>query len=95
LIKDDIKRGRNAEYAYIVQTQEIWFIDYIIGIAFNAPIDFRDGLLKSGRPYKEFNDIKDFQDYMDDTFGHEIDIESSLNPTTMQEQTYSKRIIRY
>jgi hypothetical protein len=95
LIKDDIKRGKNAEYAYIVQTQEIWFIDYIIGIAFNAPIDFRDGLLKSGRPYKEFKDIKDFQDYMDDTFGHEIDIESSVDPTTMQEQTYSKRIIRY
>jgi hypothetical protein len=95
LIKNDIKTGKNAEYAYIVQTQEIWFIDYIIGIAFNAPIDFKEGLLKSGRSYKEFNNIKEFQDYMDATFGHEIDIESSVDPTTMQEQTYSKRIIRH
>ena len=95
MIKDDIKRGKNAEYAYIVQTQEIWFIDYIIGIAFIAPIDFREGLLKSGRPYREFSDIKDFQDYMDEIFGHEIDIESSVDPITKEEQTYSKRIIRY
>ena len=40
--------------------------DYIIGIAFIAQIHFREGLLKSGRLYREFSDIKDFQDFMDD-----------------------------
>jgi len=94
-MKNHQKTDIDAEYAYIVQTQEIWFIDYIIGIAFVAPIDFREGLLKSGRPYREFSDIKDFQDFMDEIFGHEIDIESSVDPITKEEQKYSKRIIRY
>ena len=85
----------NAEYAYIIQTKEIWFIDYTIGIAFNTPIDFREELLNSGRPYKEFNDVKDFQDYMDEIFGHEIEFESSVDPITKQEQIYSKKIIRH
>jgi hypothetical protein len=24
----------NAEYVYIIENQEVWFIDYIVGIAF-------------------------------------------------------------
>jgi len=31
----------NAEYVYIIEDKEVWFIDYIIGIAFKTPIDFR------------------------------------------------------
>ena len=31
----------DAEYIYIIDDQEVWFIDYIIGIAFKTPIDFR------------------------------------------------------
>jgi hypothetical protein len=31
----------NAEYVYIIEDQEVWFIDYIIGIAFKTPIDFK------------------------------------------------------
>jgi hypothetical protein len=31
----------NAEYIYIIEDKEVWFIDYIIGIAFKTPIDFR------------------------------------------------------
>ncbi len=29
----------NAEYVYIIEDQEVWFIDYIIGIAFKTPVD--------------------------------------------------------
>jgi hypothetical protein len=93
-MKNHHKTYIDVEYAYIDQTQEIWFIDYIIGIAFIASIDFREGLLKSGRPYREFSDIKDFQDFMDEIFVHEIDIELSVDPITKEEQHYSKRIIR-
>jgi hypothetical protein len=45
----------NAEYIYIIEDQEVWFIDYIIGIAFKTPIDsktknkFGIGLQESGR----------------------------------------------
>jgi hypothetical protein len=34
-------RDSNAEYVYIIENKEVWFIDYIIGIAFKTPIDFR------------------------------------------------------
>jgi hypothetical protein len=27
----------NAEYAYIIENKEVWFIDYIIGVAFKTP----------------------------------------------------------
>ena len=69
----------NAEYVYIVEEQEIWFIDYIIGIAFKTPIDFRTvnkygiGLQESGRSYNELFDIKDFQDYVEEKVCQEID----------------------
>jgi hypothetical protein len=85
----------NAEYAYITEDQDVWFIDYILGIAFKTPVDFTtsnkvqkgtvsniSGLLESGRPYRVFSDIKDFQDYIEDKVGQEIVIESSVDPVT-------------
>ena len=74
----------NSEYIYIIEDKEVWFIDYIIGIAFKTPIDFRTidrygiGLQESGRTYTELYDIKDFQDYVEGKVGQEIDIESSI-----------------
>jgi hypothetical protein len=88
----------NAEYIYIIDDQEVWFIDYIIGIAFKTPIDFRTtnrfniGLQESGRPYKELYDIKDFQDYMEEKVGQEIDIESSIDSITNLEKD-DRRIV--
>jgi hypothetical protein len=88
----------NAEYVYIIENREVWFIDYIVGIAFKTPIDFRTinrygiGLLESGRSYTELYDIKDFQDYMDETVGQEIEIESSIDPITNLEKD-DRRII--
>ena len=88
----------NAEYVYIIENQEVWFIDYIVGIAFKTPVDFRTinrygiGLLESGRSYTELYDIKDFQDYMEEKVGQEIDIESSIDPITNLEKD-DRRII--
>jgi len=94
-----IKTGNsNAEYVYIIENQEVWFIDYIVGIAFKTPVDFRTinrygiGLLESGRSYTELYDIKDFQDYMEEKVGQEIDIESSIDPITNLEKD-DRRII--
>ena len=88
----------NAEYIYIIQDKEVWFIDYIVGIAFKTPIDFRTinrygiGLLESEGAYTELYDIKDFQDYMEEKVGQEIDIESSIDPMTKLEKD-DKRIV--
>src|ERR671921_2381570 len=88
----------NAEYLYIIDDKEVWFIDYIGGIAFKTPIDFRTinrygiGLLESGRSYTELYDIKDFQDYIEEKVGQEIDIESSIDPLTKLEKD-DRRII--
>ena len=88
----------NAEYVYIIENREVWFIDYIVGIAFKTPVDFRTinrygiGLLESGRSYTELYDIKDFQDYMEERVGQEIDIESSIDPITNLEKD-DRRII--
>ena len=88
----------NAEYIYITEDKEVWFIDYIVGIAFKTPIDFRTinrysiGLQESGRCYTELYDIKDFQDYMEEKVGQEIDIESSIDPVTKLEKD-DKRIL--
>jgi hypothetical protein len=88
----------NAEYVYIIENREVWFIDYIVGIAFKTPIDFRTinrygiGLLESGRSYTELYDIKDFQDYMEEKVGQEIEIESSIDPITNLEKD-DRRII--
>src|ERR687885_2864590 len=95
----------NAEYAYIIEDEDVWFIDYVIGIAFKTPVDFSKykkdttsnaivGLLESGRPYTEFQDIKDFQDYMEDKIGQEIAIESSVDPITNIERD-DRRIVWY
>lgn len=95
----------NAEYAYVIEDEDVWFIDYIIGIAFKTPVDFSKykkyrasnatvGLLESGRPYTEFQDIKDFQDYMEDKIGQEITIESSVDPITNVERD-DRRIVWY
>ena len=90
-----VAASTNAEYAYIIEDQDVWFIDYIIGIAFKTPVDFStskkvhddnttntNGLLESGRTYREFYDIKDFQDYMEDYVGQEIVMESTVDPAT-------------
>ena len=93
----------NAEYAYIIVDADVRFVDYIIGIAFKTPIDFSKykktsssnatvGLLESGRPYMEFQDIKDFQDYMEGKLGQEIAIESSVDPITNVERD-DRRIV--
>jgi hypothetical protein len=90
----------NAEYIYIVEDLDVWFIDYIIGIAFRTPIDFADkinGLLyksaagSGGRSYRKFHDIKDLQDYLEQITGQEIVIESSVDPVTKEE--YDSRIV--
>jgi hypothetical protein len=91
-------QSSNAEYIYITEDKEVWFIDYIIGVGFKTPIDFRTrnrygiGLLESGRTYTELHDIKDFQDYMEDKIGQEIDIESSIDTVTKIEKN-DKRIV--
>ena len=89
----------NAEYIYIIEDKEVWFIDYIIGIAFKTPVDFRTinrygiGLLESGRCYTELYGIKDFQDYLEEKVGgQEIDVESSIDPVTKIEKD-DKRIV--
>ena len=95
----------NAEYAYIMEDEDVWFIDYIIGIAFKTPVEFSKykkysasnvtlGLLESGRSYIEFQDIKDFQDYLEDKTGQEITIESSVDPITNMERD-DRRIVWY
>jgi len=88
----------NAEYVYIIENQEVWFIDYIIGMAFKTPVGFRTlnrhdiGLMESGRSYTELYDIKDFQDYMEEKVGQEIEIESSIDQVTKLEKD-DKRIV--
>ena len=85
-------QNSNAEYIYIIEDKEVWFIDYIIGIAFKTPIDFRTinrngiGLLESGRSDTELYDFKDFQDYMEEKVGQEIDMESSIDTVTKLEK---------
>jgi len=77
--------GLNAEYIHLIEDANVWFIDYIIGVAFRTPINFADkmnGLCESARPYREFLDYKDMQDYLDEITGQEIVIESSIDPGT-------------
>ena len=31
----------NAEHVYIIDNREVWFMDYIVGIAFKTPVGFR------------------------------------------------------
>lgn len=32
----------NAEYVHLIQDLNVWFIDYIIGVAFRTPVHFAD-----------------------------------------------------
>jgi len=84
----------NAEYVHLIEDVNVWFIDYVIGVAFRTPINFVDkmnGLSESGRPYREFSDYKDMQDYLDKITGQEIVIESSIDPRTDTE--FDSRIV--
>jgi hypothetical protein len=84
----------NAEYVHLIEDAKVWFIDYIIGVAFRTPINFADkmnGLCESGRPYREFSDYKDMQDYLDEITGQEIVIESSIDTGTDSE--FDSRIV--
>ena len=85
---------KNAEYIHLIQDPNVWFIDYMLGVAFRTPIHFGDkmnGLFESGRPYKEFSDYKDMQDYLEEIIGQEIVIESAIEPETHTE--YDTRIV--
>jgi hypothetical protein len=83
----------NAEYAYIIEDQDVWFIDFSTSKKVHDDNTTKtNGLLESGRPYREFYDIKDFQDYMEDKTCQEIVIESSVDPVTNMEKD-DRRII--
>jgi len=85
----------NAEYVHLIQDVNAWYIDYIIGVAFRTPINFRDkmnGLLESGRRYREFSDYKDMQDYLEEITGQEIVLESSINPKNSITRSYGTRV---
>jgi hypothetical protein len=32
----------NAEYVHLIEDVNLWFIDYVIGVAFRTPINFAD-----------------------------------------------------
>ena len=32
----------NAEYVHLVEDVNVWFVDYVIGVAFRTPINFVD-----------------------------------------------------
>lgn len=80
---------QNAEYVFIAADKSVWFIDFIIGIAFKTPIDFYNelnGLEQSGRKYKWFDDILGLQFYLDEiVLGQEIVIETTVNPENGKE----------
>ena len=85
----------NAEYVHLIQDVNAWYIDYIIGVAFRTPINFRDkmnGLLESGRRYREFSDYKEMQDYLEEITGQEIVLESSINPKNSITRSYGTRV---
>lgn len=80
---------QNAEYVFIAADKSVWFIDFIIGIAFKTPIDFYNelnGLEQSDRKYKWFDDILGLQFYLDEiVLGQEIVIETTVNPENGKE----------
>lgn len=81
-----IKDKHDAEYAYIIDERTVWFIDYIIGVAFPTPINYRskdNGLYNSGLEHKVFPDYLDFQNYLEEiTGGQEVSLESLVDPNT-------------
>lgn len=95
-----IKSKSNSEYVYILDEGTIWFVDYILGVAFPTPINFSDtenGLYESGLSYKEFSDYLDFQNYLEEkTGGQEVSLESPINPdTTWESNSIIKWVTRY
>jgi hypothetical protein len=95
-----IKSNPGSEYVYLLNERTIWFIDYILGVAFPTPINFEDkenGLCESGLQYKEFSDYLDFQNYLEEkTGGQEVSLESQVNPDTAWESnSIIKWITRY
>lgn len=93
---DLIKSKTNSEYVHILDEGTIWFIDYVLGVAFPTPINFVDkenGLYESGLPYKEFPDYLDFQNYLEEiTGGQEVSLESSVSLVAVNE---TNSIIRW
>lgn len=95
-----IKLKLNSEYVYLLNEETVWFIDYILGVAFPTPINFADkenGLCESSLPYKEFSDYLDFQNYLEEkTGGQEVSLETPVNPDTVWESnSIIKWITRY
>jgi hypothetical protein len=88
--QNSIGRDQNVEYVFIAADNSVWFIDFIIGIAFKTPIDFYDelhGLEQSGRKYRFFDDIMGLQFYLDEiVVGQEIVIETSIDPASGKER---------
>jgi hypothetical protein len=80
---DLTKSKSNSEYVHILDEGTVWFIDYVLGVAFPTPINFADkenGLYGSGLPYKEFPDYLDFQNYLEEiTGGQEVSLESTVS----------------
>src|SRR3982750_1921249 len=85
------RKSPNSEYVHIIDDGTIWFIDYILGVAFPTPINFADkenGLYGSGLPYKEFPDYLDFQNHLEEiTGGQEVSLESSVSLDATKETT--------
>ena len=82
-MKEKVITKANAEYVHLIEDVNVWFIDYVIGVAFRTPVNFTDkmnGLRESGRAYREFSNYKDMQDYLDEITGQEIVFESSIDP---------------
>ena len=97
---DSIKSKSNSEYIYMLDEGTIWFVDYILGVAFPTPISFVDvenGLFGLGLPYREFSDYLDFQNFLEEiTGGQEVSLESSVNTGTFQEtNSIIKWVTRY
>ena len=93
---ESTKKRPKSEYAHILDEGTIWFIDYILGVAFPTPINFADkenGLYGSGLPYKEFPGYLDFQNHLEEiTGGQEVSLESSVSLDTNKE---TNSIIRW
>ena len=82
--QDSTNCDQNAEYAFIAADKSVWFIGFIIGIAFKTTIDFHNqlnGLEQSGRKHKWFDDILGLEFHLDEiVLGQEIVIEAMVNP---------------
>ena len=84
--QDSTNCDQNAEYAFIAADKSVWFIGFIIGIAFKTSIDFHNqlnGLEQSDRKYKWFDDILGLQFHLDEiVFRSRNCHRSKVNPKT-------------